>query len=85
MRIPIATYRLQFHKDFGFAAAKELIGYLRDLGISDLYASPIFKARAGSLHGYAVVDHSQIDPARGGQDGFEACATALKTRGMGLV
>ena len=60
MRIPTATYRLQFHKDFGFAAARELIGYLRDLGISDLYASPIFKARAGSLHGYDVVDHSQI-------------------------
>jgi hypothetical protein len=43
MRIPTATYRLQFHKDFGFADAKELIGYLRDLGISDVYASPIFK------------------------------------------
>ncbi len=85
MRIPTATYRLQFHKDFGFAQAQELIDYLHDLGISDIYASPIFKARAGSMHGYDVVDHSQIDPALGGEDAFAAFASALKTRGMGLI
>jgi (1->4)-alpha-D-glucan 1-alpha-D-glucosylmutase len=85
MRIPTATYRLQFHKDFGFAQAKELIEFLHDLGISDVYASPIFKARAGSSHGYDVVDHSQIDPALGGEDAFEVFTTALKTRGMGLI
>jgi len=85
MRIPTATYRLQFHKDFGFANAKALIEYLHDLGISDVYASPIFKARAGSQHGYDVVDHSQIDPALGGADEFAKFSAALKTRGMGLI
>ncbi|MDZ4345613.1 MAG: malto-oligosyltrehalose synthase, partial [Candidatus Binatia bacterium] len=85
MRIPTATYRLQFHKDFGFADAGELIGDLRDLGISDVYASPIFKARAGSLHGYDIVDHSQIDPALGGADEFAKFSAALKTHGMGLI
>ncbi|MBI1997917.1 MAG: malto-oligosyltrehalose synthase [Deltaproteobacteria bacterium] len=85
MRIPTATYRLQFHKDFGFANAKALIEYLHDLGISDVYASPIFKARAGSQHGYDVVDHSQIDPALGGADEFAKFSAALRTHGMGLI
>jgi (1->4)-alpha-D-glucan 1-alpha-D-glucosylmutase len=85
MRIPTATYRFQFHKDFGFAQAEEWVEYLRDLGISDAYASPIFKARAGSMHGYDVVDHSQIDPALGGEIAFDAFAAALKTHGLGLI
>ena len=85
MRIPTATYRIQFHKDFGFASATQLIDYLHELGISDLYASPIFKARAGSMHGYDVVDHSQVDPALGGEAGFDNMAAALRARGMGLV
>ncbi len=85
MRIPTATYRLQFHKDFGFADATGLIEYLRDLGVSDAYASPIFKARAGSMHGYDVVDHSQIDPALGGEEAFDAFAAALKSSGLGLI
>jgi (1->4)-alpha-D-glucan 1-alpha-D-glucosylmutase len=85
MLIPTATYRLQFHKDFGFADAKDLIGYLRDLGISDVYASPIFKARAGSMHGYDVVDHSQLNEALGGADEFDKFTSALKTYGMGLI
>jgi (1->4)-alpha-D-glucan 1-alpha-D-glucosylmutase len=49
MNIPIATYRIQFNPAFGFQAAQLLISYLADLGISDLYASPIFKpSRAAS-------------------------------------
>lgn len=44
MRIPTATYRVQFNAGFGFNAAKKIIPYLKELGISDLYASPIFKA-----------------------------------------
>ncbi|MDH3443041.1 MAG: malto-oligosyltrehalose synthase [Deltaproteobacteria bacterium] len=85
MRIPVATYRLQFHKDFGFAQANDIVDYLHELGISDVYASPIFKARVGSMHGYDVVDHGQIDPALGGEDAFEAFTAALNTRGLGLI
>jgi len=85
MRIPTATYRFQFHKDFRFADAAELIDYLYDLGISDVYASPIFKARAGSMHGYDVVDHSQLDPALGSEADFEVFTSALRTRGLGLI
>ncbi|MGE5816646.1 MAG: malto-oligosyltrehalose synthase [Deltaproteobacteria bacterium] len=85
MKIPTATYRLQFNRGFTFADASEIVPYLYDLGVSDAYASPIFKARPGSLHGYDVVDHSQIDPALGGEDAFEAFTATLKTHGMGLI
>jgi (1->4)-alpha-D-glucan 1-alpha-D-glucosylmutase len=56
MRIPVATYRIQFNPEFTFESAKAIISYLAELGVSDFYASPIFKARAGSTHGYDVVD-----------------------------
>ena len=51
-----ATYRLQLGGGFGFAQARELVPYLRDLGISHLYLPPSFQAREGSTHGYDVVD-----------------------------
>ena len=85
MRIPIATYRLQFHQNFRFDDARAIVDYLHDLGISDLYASPIFVARAGSTHGYDVVDHSRIDPVLGGEEGFAALSAAAQARGMGIV
>ena len=49
---PRATYRLQFHSQFGFADATALVAYLAQLGVSHIYASSYLKARAGSLHGY---------------------------------
>lgn len=61
MRIPTCTYRIQFHAGFDFEAARQIVPYLKLLGISDLYASPIFQARKGSTHGYDVVDPTQIN------------------------
>src|SRR5665213_579720 len=60
--IPRATYRLQFHKGFTFQDAGALAPYLKALGVSDIYASPIFTARAGSTHGYDVIDPTRINP-----------------------
>jgi (1->4)-alpha-D-glucan 1-alpha-D-glucosylmutase len=85
MRIPTATYRLQLHKDFGFKQVKEIAEYLQKLGISDIYASPIFKARAGSLHGYDVVDPNQINPELGSEKEFAALSEDLKLRDMGWL
>ncbi|MGF1603018.1 MAG: malto-oligosyltrehalose synthase [Thermosynechococcaceae cyanobacterium] len=65
MRIPVATYRIQFNSSFKFEAAQAIIPYLKQLGISDLYAAPIFKACDGSTHGYDVVDPRQLNPALG--------------------
>lgn len=85
MRIPTATYRIQFHAGFPFAAAQKLVSYLADLGISDLYASPIFKARAGSTHGYDVVDPTIINPEVGTPEQFDALVELLQQHQMGWL
>ena len=85
MNIPTATYRIQFNPEFGFQAAQAVISYLEDLGISDLYASPIFKAVKGSSHGYDVVDPCRLNPELGGLSDFEALADELKKHGMGWI
>jgi (1->4)-alpha-D-glucan 1-alpha-D-glucosylmutase len=82
---PRATYRLQFHAEFPFSAGAGLAGYLRDLGISHVYSSPILTARAGSQHGYDVVRDDAINPELGGEAGFRAMAEALREHGIGIV
>jgi (1->4)-alpha-D-glucan 1-alpha-D-glucosylmutase len=83
--IPLATYRLQLTKDFGFDDAAAVVPYLKALGITHLYTSPFLKARAGSLHGYDVIDHRQFNPELGGEQGFVRLSTALNNENMGLV
>lgn len=85
MRIPIATYRVQLNPEFDFKAAREAVSYLADLGVSDLYASPVFKARKGSLHGYDIVDPAQLNPELGGRSSFEALSRELKSFSMGWL
>lgn len=80
-----ATYRLQFHKGFTFSDAAKRVDYFAALGISHIYASPILTARAGSLHGYDVVDHAHVNPELGGEEGFRALAAALKQRDIGII
>ncbi len=70
MRMPTATYRLQLNFSFGFRDAKKIIPYLHALGISDIYASPIFKAKTGSTHGYDIVDPNALNPELGSQADF---------------
>jgi (1->4)-alpha-D-glucan 1-alpha-D-glucosylmutase len=76
-----ATYRLQLTPEFGFAAARALVPYLRDLGISHLYLSPSLQARAGSQHGYDVIDPRRISDALGGEEEFRKLAGA----GLGVI
>lgn len=83
--IPSATYRIQFRNGMTFDRVVALIPYFRDLGISHLYASPVFTATTDSTHGYDVTDPNEIDPAIGGRDGFNRMAAALRQAGMGLI
>lgn len=85
MNVPRATYRLQFHHGFTLQHALELLPYLDALGVSHIYASPLLKARAGSLHGYDVCDPSCINPEIGTEAELETFVAALRERGMGLV
>ena len=80
-----ATYRLQFRDGFDFAAAADIAGYLARLGISHVYASPVFAARSGSSHGYDVTDFNVLEASLGGRAGFERMVEALKRHGLGLI
>lgn len=85
MSVPRATVRLQLHQGFTFAQAQAQVPYFARLGISHLYVSPILVARAGSTHGYDVVDHSAVNPELGGEAGLVALVAALRAQGMGLI
>jgi (1->4)-alpha-D-glucan 1-alpha-D-glucosylmutase len=85
MGIPTATYRLQFNRAFRFNDAKAIVPYLRDLGISDCYASPLLKTPADSDNGYDVCDHSKLNPVLGSEDDFEAFTSTLSNHGLGLI
>jgi (1->4)-alpha-D-glucan 1-alpha-D-glucosylmutase len=80
-----STYRVQLSRAFGFAAARAVVPYLADLGVSHLYTSPILRARSGSSHGYDVVDPTQVAPELGGEEGLVELVAALRAAGMGLV
>jgi (1->4)-alpha-D-glucan 1-alpha-D-glucosylmutase len=82
MNMPTATYRIQFNPAFGFKNAQPVISYLADLGISDLYASPLFKAVKGSTHGYDVVDPNHLNPELGALSDLEGLAAELKAHHM---
>jgi (1->4)-alpha-D-glucan 1-alpha-D-glucosylmutase len=80
-----ATYRLQLAGGFGFDHARALVSYLRDLGVSHLYLSPIMQARAGSTHGYDVVDPARVSAELGGEDGFRRLVAAAHEAGMRVI
>ncbi len=85
MSLPRATYRLQFRQGMGFDEAAQLAPYFGRLGVSHLYASPLFQAAPGSTHGYDVTDHGRLDDSLGGMDGFLRLSAALKAEGLGLI
>ncbi len=80
-----ATQRLQFHKGFTLDDALPLVPYFAQLGISHLYASPLLSARAGSMHGYDVVDPTRVNPELGGEAALRRLVAALREHDMGLI
>ncbi|MDF3981756.1 malto-oligosyltrehalose synthase [Luteibacter sp. PPL201] len=85
MSPPRSLARLQFHAGFTLDDAVGVVDYYARLGVSHLYASPILRARAGSTHGYDVVDCHQVNPEIGGEDALRRLVAALRERGMGLI
>lgn len=85
MRIPVATYRVQFSRGFTFQDAIALIPYLKGLGVTDLYASPIFRARPGSAHGYDVISPVALNPELGTEQDFEQLCCELAANDIGLM
>lgn len=85
LRIPSSTYRLQFNTLFTFSDARNIILYLSDLGITDIYASPYFKAKEGSMHGYDMVDHNKLNPEVGTEEEYEGLIKELNRYEMGQI
>lgn len=84
-RIPLSTYRLQLNGQFTFSDACEIVDYLEELGIGDVYLSPFLKARPGSPHGYDVTDHSEVNPEIGTEEELERLARRVGEAGMGVL
>ncbi|SCZ40184.1 MULTISPECIES: malto-oligosyltrehalose synthase [Pseudomonas] len=80
-----ATVRLQFHRGFTLDQAVPLVPYFARLGISHIYASPLLAARAGSMHGYDVVDPTRVNPELGGEPALRRLVASLREHGMGLI
>ncbi len=85
LRIPTATYRLQFNRRFRFEDARRLLAYLDALGVTDVYASPLLQARPGSEHGYDVTDPTRLNRDLGSEAEFEGLVRELRERRMGLL
>lgn len=85
MYIPSSTYRIQFSADFTFKDLRSIIPYLDHLGVSTIYASPIFKARKGSSHGYDITDPLQLNPEIGTLEEWRDIIDELKKRNMGWL
>ena len=85
MRIPTATYRLQLNHQFGFQDVRAILGYLERLGVSDIYASPIFCATPKSMHGYDMTDPTRLNPELGTHADFELLLEDVRSREMGWV
>ncbi|HEU5214972.1 MAG TPA: malto-oligosyltrehalose synthase [Gaiellaceae bacterium] len=80
------TYRLQLTPELGFRRVREVVlPYLRDLGVSHLYLSPVMRARSGSLHGYDVVDPTRVSPELGGEEELRALCEAAGAAGLGTI
>lgn len=80
-----ATYRLQLHREFTLQDATRIVPYLARLGISHVYTSPLLKARAGSTHGYDVVDHTLLNPELGTDEDFDRFVATLREHELGLI
>jgi len=83
--IPRATYRVQLNAGFTFNDLRAIVPYLATLGISHVYCSPYFRARAGSAHGYDVVDHNSVNPEIGSREELDQLVTELRAHGMGHI
>lgn len=82
---PSSTYRIQFHKGFNFDDFEKAIPYFVKLGVSTIYASPIFEAVPGSMHGYDIIDPHKINPEIGTLDQLRNISRKLSLHGIGWI
>jgi len=84
-RIPRSTYRVQLRREFTLDQAAELVDYIAALGADTVYLSPMLASEPGSNHGYDVIDHTRVDPDRGGGEGLSRFSAAARAAGLGVL
>ncbi|WP_309068024.1 malto-oligosyltrehalose synthase [Microbacterium sp.] len=84
-RIPLSTYRLQLRREFDLDDATKVVDYVKALGVDTVYLSPLLASEPGSNHGYDVIDHSRVDPDRGGAEGLARFSAAARAAGLGVL
>ena len=83
--IPDSTYRVQLNSEFTLSDLDALVPYLKKLGVSHLYLSPIMEAAKGSTHFYDTFDYTSISKVLGGEKGFWSLAERWANSGIGLI
>ncbi len=81
----IATYRIQLRAGMGFRQVEKMLGYLKELGISHLYASPYLQAMPQSSHGYDIVDPTSVDIELGGAKAHAKMCQRLQELNLGQL
>ncbi len=84
-QIPIASYRIQLHKNFNFRQAEAILPYLSSLGVSDCYSSPLLMAGPGSTHGYDICDHNRLNPELGSDHDYDNFVHGLRAQNLGHI
>ncbi|WP_174990318.1 malto-oligosyltrehalose synthase [Pandoraea captiosa] len=82
---PLSTLRVQFNADYTFAHAQRDVPAFVALGLSHLYASPVWTAMPDSTHGYDVADPGTVSDVLGGESGLRRLHDQLAAHGIGLV
>jgi alpha-glucosidase len=72
----------QFYRGDLFGAIGHL-DYIKSLGFSAIYLTPIFPA--GSTHRYDATSFDSVDPLLGGDEALEALVAAAHERGMKVI
>lgn len=83
--LPGSTYRLQVNYQFNFSSVIKILDYLKSLGITDIYLSPIMQANPKSMHGYDIVAYDRINKDLGGEKIFFKLTKALAKNKMSLL
>jgi malto-oligosyltrehalose synthase/4-alpha-glucanotransferase len=79
---PGSTYRIQFHKGFTLKDLKALIPYFELLKIKTIYASPVYSAVSGSMHGYDGIHFGHINPEIGTTEELSEMCRLLREKGI---
>jgi (1->4)-alpha-D-glucan 1-alpha-D-glucosylmutase len=82
---PASTYRVQLSSSYTLNDLANQVPYLAELGVTDIYLSPIYTARPGSTHGYDIVDHTKVDPQLGGCEDWRRLCSALHSCAVRVI